>query len=219
MSDPAAGLYQEKHQGYFSAPRFDLLQMLPPGGDLKLLELGAAHGATLRAAKERGIAAYAVGVDLVEPPSLDGIDRFIHGDVESMTLDLPIDFFDVVLCADVLEHLVDPWRAVRLLTRHLRPGGLIVSSIPNFRNHRVLSAIVVRGNFGYAEAGLLDRTHLRFFCRQNIRELFEQAGLVVEAMETNMGGYGWRHKALDYGSFRLFHDFFVFQFRTRARKL
>jgi 2-polyprenyl-3-methyl-5-hydroxy-6-metoxy-1,4-benzoquinol methylase len=220
--DAAAALYRDKGEGYFGQPRLDLLEMLPRGAGLKMLELGAGDGATLRAAKALGIASYAVGIDLVEPsPPDDGlppVDLFLRGNVEAMTLALPAGHFDVVLCADVLEHLIDPWQVVRRLTGYLRPGGLLLASIPNARHHRVLTRLVLRGDFSYAEAGLLDRSHLRFFCRKNIRALFEQAGLVVESMEANMGAYGLRHRALNALSAGLLGDFFVWQYRTRARK-
>lgn len=233
--DAAAALYRDKQQGYFNLARLDLLAMLPTGGGLRLLELGAGDGATLRAAKAQGLASYVVGIDLVDlveladPGDLGGaapadagglppIDRFVVGNFETMALDLPADHFDAVLCADVLEHLIDPWQAVRRLAHHLRPGGLFLSSIPNLRNHRALAQIVLAGDFRYADAGLLDRSHLRFFCRKNVRELFEQAGLVVEAMEANMGAYGLRHKAINLLTAGLLGDFFVHQYRTRARK-
>jgi len=221
-SPATAALYRDKEEGYFNYPRLDLLEMLPRGRGLRLLEIGAGNGATLRAAKAMGIAAYTVGVDLVEPaPVADGlppVDRFFCGDVEGLAAELGEAAFDVVLCADVLEHLIDPWRTVRLLAGPLKSGGVFLSSIPNVRNFRALRAIVLEGDFRYAEAGLLDRTHLRFFCRKNIRQLFEQAGLTVEAMETNMGAFGLRHKAINALTFGLLQDFFVFQYRTRARK-
>lgn len=220
--DIQAGLYAGKAEGYFGAPRLDLLEMLPAGGGLRLLEVGAGRGATLRAAKARGIAAYTVGVDLVGPEggAADDhdLDRFIQGNVESLELDLPEGSFDAVICADLLEHLVDPWRAVTRLTSYLKPRGLFLASIPNVRNHRALRPIVLEGDFHYQEAGLLDRSHLRFFCRKNVQELFTGAGLVMEAMEENMGAYGLWHKVLDRLTLRRFHDFFVFQFRVRARK-
>jgi SAM-dependent methyltransferase len=220
--DAAAALYADKHRGYFTAARLDLLEMLPPGGGLRLLELGAGDGATLRAAKALGLAGFTVGIDIVEPAAPPAgepaVDRFLCGNVEIMELDLELETFDAVLCADVLEHLVDPWRVVVRLAGLLRPGGVFLSSIPNLRNHRALRPIVLGGDFRYAEAGLLDRSHLRFFCRGNIRELFEGAGLVVEAMEENMGGYGLRHRLLDRLTLGRLHEFFVFQYRTRARK-
>jgi 2-polyprenyl-3-methyl-5-hydroxy-6-metoxy-1,4-benzoquinol methylase len=217
-----AGLYAGKERGYFTYPRLDLLEMLPRGAGLRILEVGAGDGATLRTAKALGIADSTVGVDLVEPaPATDGlppVDRFLCGDVEALGAELGEGEFDVVLCADVLEHLIDPWRTVAFLAGRLKSGGLFLSSIPNIRNHRALRSIVLKGDFRYAEAGLLDRSHLRFFCRRNIRELFEQAGLRIEAMEANMGGYGLRHRAINAFSFGLLKDFFIFQFRTLARK-
>jgi 2-polyprenyl-3-methyl-5-hydroxy-6-metoxy-1,4-benzoquinol methylase len=222
MSNVTARLYDDKDRGYFSAARTDLLHMLPQGGGLRLLELGAGDGATLRAAKALGLASWVAGIDIVAPVSAaegqPAIDLFLHGDIE--TLD-PVSLpggLDAVLCADVLEHLVEPWRVVSRLAGLLKPGGVLLSSIPNVRNYRALRAIVLQGDFRYQPAGLLDRSHLRFFCRRNVRELFEQAGLVVEAMEENMGGYGLRHRLLDRLTFGRCHDFFVFQFRTLARK-
>jgi len=223
-AEPTAALYRDKEAGYFNYPRLDLLEMLPQGAGLRMLEIGAGDGATLRTARAQGIAAHTVGVDLVPPaPAADGlppVDRFLTGDVDRLIAEgeLAEGDFDVVLCADVLEHLIDPWRTVRLLARCLKPGGLFLSSIPNVRNFRLLSSVVLHGDFRYADAGLLDRTHLRFFCRKNVRELFQEAGLRVEAIEANMGAYGLRHKALNALSLGLLTDFFVFQFRTRARK-
>ncbi len=218
----AAALYAAKEEGYYRNARLDLLSMLAPASGLRLLDLGAGRGATLRAAKALGIASYTVGIDLVAPQAAAAgepeIDEFVRGNIEEADFPWPAGSFDAVLCADVLEHLIDPWRAVAALAARLRSGGVLLSSIPNARNHRLLRALVVDGDFRYADAGLLDRTHLRFFCRQNIRQLFAQAGLVVEAMEENMGGYGRYHRALDALTCGRLHDFFVFQFRTRARK-
>ncbi|HXO22250.1 MAG TPA: class I SAM-dependent methyltransferase [Thermoanaerobaculia bacterium] len=220
--DAAATLYHDKGQGYFNYPRLDLLEMLPQNAGLTILELGAGNGATLRSAKAMGIASYVVGIDLVDPgpteAGLPPVDKFLCGNVETMDIDLPTNHFDVVLCADVLEHLIDPWRVVRKLTIHLKSGGLLVSSIPNVRNHRVLREIALKGDFRYANAGLLDRSHLRFFCRKNVRDLFEQAGLVVEVIESNMGAYGLRHKVINALTGGLLKDFFIFQYRTSARK-
>ena len=222
VADSAAALYRDKGKGYFNYPRLDLLAMLAGRSGLRILELGAGDGATLRTAKAMGIASHTTGIDLVAgAASGDGlppVDRFLCGNIETADFDLPAAGFDVVLCADVLEHLIDPWGVVRRLAGTLRPGGLLLSSIPNVRNHRVLSRLVLRGEFRYAEAGLLDRSHLRFFCRRDVRALFEQAGLEVEAIETNMGAYGLRHKMLNVLTCGLLRDFFVFQFRTVARK-
>jgi 2-polyprenyl-3-methyl-5-hydroxy-6-metoxy-1,4-benzoquinol methylase len=83
----------------------------------------------------------------------------------------------------VLEHLADPWDALRNLASHLAPEGWIVASIPNVRYWKVVSDLVVRGEFRYVDAGILDRTHLRFFTRGGIQELFTDSGYTVEHLE------------------------------------
>ncbi|MGZ3452221.1 MAG: methyltransferase domain-containing protein, partial [Polyangiales bacterium] len=89
---------------------------------------------------------------------------------------------DCIVFADVLEHLVDPWAAVRRARELLVPGGTLVVSIPNVLHHSVVQDLA-RGRFDYRDAGVLDRTHLRFFTAATARELVEQAGFQVERME------------------------------------
>ena len=89
---------------------------------------------------------------------------------------------DCIIFADVLEHLVDPWATLRRARDLLSPGGTLVVSIPNVLHHSVVRDMV-RGRFDYRDAGVLDRTHLRFFTAATARELVEQAGFTVERME------------------------------------
>jgi SAM-dependent methyltransferase len=86
--------------------------------------------------------------------------------------------FDVVLCGDVLEHLRDPWSALRGLAALAAPGGQVVLSVPNVA-HWTGRRALVRGRFPYAEHGLFDRTHLRFFTRTSAGDLARSAGLRV----------------------------------------
>ena len=83
--------------------------------------------------------------------------------------------FDVVLCGDVLEHLRDPWSALRALAAL---GGQVVLSVPNVA-HWTGRRALARGRFPYAEHGLFDRTHLRFFTRASARDLAQSAGLRI----------------------------------------
>jgi len=86
--------------------------------------------------------------------------------------------FDVVLCGDVLEHLRDPWSALRALAGLAARDGRVVLSVPNVA-HWTGRRAVARGRFPYAEHGLFDRTHLRFFTRASARDLARSAGLRV----------------------------------------
>jgi O-antigen biosynthesis protein len=97
---------------------------------------------------------------------------------------------DCIIFADVLEHMVDPWEAVRRAKAMLAADGCIVASVPNVRHSTVLAS-VWNGRWDYADCGLLDRTHLRFFARANAIELFQQAGMTVEVVRRNVDEVPW----------------------------
>ncbi|WP_162799341.1 class I SAM-dependent methyltransferase [Nocardioides sp. 616] len=88
--------------------------------------------------------------------------------------------FDCVSFNHVLEHMVDPWLALRTTRERLSPGGYVVGELPNIRYAPFLFDLAVRGRFEYSDSGLLDRTHLRFFTRSSAQGLFESTGYVLE---------------------------------------
>ena len=94
---------------------------------------------------------------------------------------------DCVIFADVLEHLVDPWGTLRAWRARMTPGGTLVISLPNV-GHRSVMGGLVRGAFRYVPAGVLDRTHLRFFTRASAIDLIEQAGFRVTHFERVIDG-------------------------------
>lgn len=183
--------YKEKSELYFTHPRRDLISLVADKKQVKLLELGAAGCDTLVEFKKSGIAAEVVGVELFSMPETNQksplIDKLIIADIEKDTVNLPQEYFDVIICGDVLEHLVDPWAIVRKLSASLKKGGTFVLSIPNIRDIESLYKIIVKGDFRYnPKGGVLDSTHLRFFCRKNAVALLEQGGLTIDAVYTNI---------------------------------
>lgn len=90
---------------------------------------------------------------------------------------------DCVIFADVLEHLADPWTVLRRWRQRLAPGGVVVASVPNVAHHSVTLDLLLRGRWDYADAGILDRTHLRFFTRETALRLFRDAGLEPTHLE------------------------------------
>jgi 2-polyprenyl-3-methyl-5-hydroxy-6-metoxy-1,4-benzoquinol methylase len=91
--------------------------------------------------------------------------------------------FDCVVFNDVLEHMVDPWAAVRDTMSYLSPRGVVVASIPNVRHVKIVTKLVLWGDWTYTDMGVLDRTHLRFFTQRTIRSLFADCGYVIERLE------------------------------------
>mgnify|MGYP000024875688 CR=1 FL=1 len=138
--------------------------------------------------------------------------------------------FDVVLLGDVLEHLEDPASVLALLQKYLKAGGYLVISVPNVANYGVRLELL-RGRFRYADCGVLDRHHLRFFTLDTLRELLESAGLEIEALEVTPGLFCWSPYRLTFGRLkgrfrfwrqweyalaRRFKRLFAFQFIVRA---
>ena len=91
--------------------------------------------------------------------------------------------FDCIAFNDLLEHMPAPERALQLAKRMLTPEGVIIASVPNVRHFSVVWDLVVNGNWTYRDAGILDRTHFRFFTRSSIARMFAEAGLTVTRCE------------------------------------
>lgn len=151
------------------------------GSDRRVLELGPATGHMTRVLKDRGCSVVGIEFDramaeLAEP----FCERVIVGDLDELDLDAELgsDRFDVVIAADVLEHLKDPLSALRRLRRFLNENGYFVISLPNVAHGSVRLALL-QGHFNYRHVGLLDTTHLRFFTRESIDELLDEADLAV----------------------------------------
>ena len=86
--------------------------------------------------------------------------------------------FDVVVAADVLEHLSDPWWVLAQLKVFLAPDGYVVVSLPH-AGHNAVIASLIDGDLEYGRTGLLDKTHIRFFALKNVQALFEETGFTI----------------------------------------
>jgi len=169
--------------GYFRGNRRDLLPHVPEG-TRRLLDCGCAAGEFGRLAKDHGVAEV-VGIDIDTRAcemAEDVLDRVICGNIEELEIPYQDGYFDCIVCADLLEHLVDPTATLVKLTRVLSSDGVIVMSIPNVRFYDVL-AMLANGRWQYADAGIMDRTHLRFFTAFEMCEMVKEAGLAVERMQ------------------------------------
>lgn len=155
------------------------------GSNKRVLELGCATGNLARALVGRGCTIVAVEIDeRAAERASESCERVIVGDIERIDFgqELGDDRFDVVVATDVLEHLRDPVACLRAVKPFLRPNGYVVASIPNVAHGSVRLALL-GGRFQYTETGLLDRSHLRFYTRQSIEELFEEAGFAIGHLE------------------------------------
>lgn len=166
---------------YSSFIRYELLQLLDQhdsSAPLRVLEIGCACGATLLEIKNRFPQAELYGIEL-NPHSSAIAETFAK--VQAMNAEEPLsypqDFFDYIILADVLEHLYDPWKVLANLRNYLKVGGYVLSSIPNLMHVSALRSLI-NGQFTYTDAGLLDRTHIRFFTLYEIERMFVNCGFI-----------------------------------------
>jgi len=180
---PAAG------KNYYSRVRFDLIEHIPDTA-YRILEIGCGDGATAAEIKRKRPDVTIVGVEL-DPSAASNaakvLDRVLVGSVEETLDEIGYDHFDVVLYGDVLEHLTDPWKVVTEHLGVLSKGGCMIASIPNIGYFKVIK-MLKQGKWAYQDAGIMDRTHLRFFTRSTMIDLFQQAGMRVRVVGRIWGG-------------------------------
>ncbi|MHB8891677.1 MAG: class I SAM-dependent methyltransferase [Candidatus Limnocylindrales bacterium] len=161
---------------YFQGDRRDLMSWLD-GQWGRVLEIGCGEGGNALWLRAHG-ASRIVGIEL-DPASAtrarDQFDEIVAEPVESGLGRLDEEF-DLIICADVLEHLVDPWATVAALAQKAAPGATLVVSIPNIRFARTLWQIAFGEGFSYTTEGIFDRTHLRFFTRRNVAAMLRDGG-------------------------------------------
>jgi SAM-dependent methyltransferase len=176
---------------YYVQPRPEVAALVPPAC-CRVLDVGCGCGQLGRLLRQRGHKV--TGIELVPEMAEEArhwLDRVEVLDVETVAWPFAPGSFDALVFADLLEHLVDPWRVLRQAVGLLAPGGVVVASIPNLQNLDVLWRLV-RGRWEYRERGLTDFGHLRFFTLHTIRGLFAQAGLTITHVGHRYRRSWWR---------------------------
>ncbi len=102
------------------------------------------------------------------------------------------NFFDYILLLDVLEHLREPEKIIRLFKPYLKKDGKIIISVPNIA-HVSIRLKLLMGKFDYEKVGIMDETHLRFFTQKTIEEFIKQAGMQIVELD----------HSVDFGQFPL----------------
>ena len=191
--------YSDKEQQYFEYPRTEMLAFVPVTS-AKVLEIGCGRAGFAQLLKARG----AVHVTAIEAHAESAVwarqrvDRLLDMPIEDAIPALQGQEFDCIVLNDVLEHLVDPWKVLAALRGVLSAEGRIVASLPNVRYLPVFKDYVLRGQWRYQQDGVLDRTHLRFFTRTAMRELFESTGFAVEHVQgINATNVSWKFHLLN----------------------
>jgi 2-polyprenyl-3-methyl-5-hydroxy-6-metoxy-1,4-benzoquinol methylase len=156
----------------------------PPG---VVLDIGCGGGATGKLIKEKFPGTHVIGIELnagAAEHARQLLDTVICASIDTINLADHVGGMRVttVLLLDVLEHLYDPWQALRRIHGWLQPGTRVLASLPNVRNICTLDHLA-GGRWDYDKNGVLDITHVRFFTKGTLRQLFEQTGYEVRNLE------------------------------------
>ena len=189
----------KKKSQYFEYTRKEILPLLPDKPS-KVLEIGCGAGNTLVWLKNLKHCTWIGGVE-ISPEAVEiargRLDAVYPVNIEQNNLSIQESTMDLILCLDVLEHMVDPWEVVKRLYKLLKPGGALIVSIPNVRNQKVLFPLLFKERWDYTDAGFLDRTHLRFFVRETAIRLVESAGLKVDMVSSTGLGRSRRSRVMN----------------------
>ncbi len=182
------GIFRKKwgfDLSYSSSVRYELLKHIDIGRPgLSILELGCALGGNLMHIRwlNRSASLTAVELDASAAKIAKNYGDVSVMDVEKIDFDALNGKFDYVIAGDLIEHLRDPWGLIKNLAKVLKPNGKVIVSIPNVAHvSNIYNLLNCR--WDYEDEGLLDRTHLRFFTRETMVAMFEEAGFSIEACE------------------------------------
>jgi 2-polyprenyl-3-methyl-5-hydroxy-6-metoxy-1,4-benzoquinol methylase len=174
--------YDNKPVDYFAEARREMLPFVP-AHCRRLLDVGCGAGRFGELLKQsRNIEIW--GVEPVASAAAKAsakLNHVINGPFDAET-ELPAGTFDCVIFNDVLEHMVAPEQALRYAKGLLSPGGVVVASIPNIQYFPVVWELMFHGRWEYADAGVLDKTHLRFFTKSSILKMFQSEVYSVESI-------------------------------------
>ncbi len=167
---------------YYSSRREDLLPFVPYGTK-RVLDVGCARGFLGELIKkERGCQVYGIEINhRVAETAKSRLDDVFCTDIENAQLPFQ-ESLDVIIFADILEHLYNPWHTLATVKKLLQRDGIVIASIPNTSHYSVLLDLL-RGRWDYIPFGLLCISHIRFFTKATIEEMFTKAGYTLLTLE------------------------------------
>ena len=210
--------YQEKKETYFSTARVDIESMLPNFSS-NVLEIGCATGNTLKWLKETGRCNLTHGFEFFESAANQAkncCDKIFLGDAEKIIHLNGLSKYDLILCLDVLEHMYDPWTFVKALSKRLDQNGVMIVSLPNIRHLKIIMPLLFKGKWNYTDAGILDKTHLRFFTLESSIDLLTVNELKLIQVKRNMGGISSISSLVNLLTFGVFRELLTTQYLLKV---
>lgn len=214
----ATDVVDDNRLGYYGFVRKEIAPLLPSKAE-RILEVGAASGGTLNWLKQQFPGAVTTAVERNEELRValnKNVDKTLIGPIEDVVAEL--ETYDLILLLDVLEHLDEPDKLLRQLHTKLDNDGVIIVSIPNVAHLSVSLPLLFLRKFEYQDAGILDRTHKRFFTDASAVALLNSTGFRV-SKGIMLGIKGRKAKFIDLISFGLIKHHLTKQYAMCAEKV
>jgi 2-polyprenyl-3-methyl-5-hydroxy-6-metoxy-1,4-benzoquinol methylase len=153
---------------------------LLPNKYSRILEIGCGYGSFRENFKEEneywGVEPNSSATEV----ALTKLDHVLTGYYDEISDQLPDNYFDLVICNDVIEHMVDHENFLDSIKKKMVGNSYIVGAIPNVRHYQNLINLLVHKDWEYQEMGVLDKTHLRFFTKKSLIRLFKKHNYLIE---------------------------------------
>lgn len=203
---------------YYTETRPEIVALVPKSIKT-ILDIGTGQGHFLKSVKEqRGCETWGIEVEAkVAEHAKMHADRIITGKVEDVLDLIPDNYFDCITFNDVLEHTLEPLNILRMIKPKLSEKGIIMASIPNVRYFYNLYELIVKGDWEYKDAGILDSTHFRFFTKKSMSQMFTSAGYKLISQDGINEIISIKIKLFNLLTFGFFRDTKYLQFICIAR--
>lgn len=110
------------------------------------------------------------------------LTKVLLGTYDDVHEKLPNQYFDLIVCNDVIEHLPDHEAFLKEIQSKLTARGVLIGSVPNIRFLPYLLSLLCKKDWKYESSGVLDRTHLRFFTQKSLWRTFKESGFDIEEL-------------------------------------
>jgi 2-polyprenyl-3-methyl-5-hydroxy-6-metoxy-1,4-benzoquinol methylase len=172
--------YEGKNDSYYLHGRPEILPFIPAGIQTAL-DVGCGNGSFGSLLKNhRSCTVWGIEPNKTAAYEAEKkLDKVINALFSKNMPELTSQKFDAIFFNDVLEHLIDPAEALANCKNLLNKNGYIIASIPNIRWYPVILSLIRYKDFKYEEAGVMDKTHLRFFTLKSMHRLFESNGYKI----------------------------------------
>ncbi len=210
-------------QGY-SGFRPDIVKLID-GTPTNILDVGCGAGLLAKEIKALYLGCRVTGIEaddsLIERAD-EHCDHVIKLDLNHVDIYESNELFDVIIFADILEHINQPENVLNHLSQYLKDDGYIITSLPNIRHYSTFVSLYFFGVWPQNSRGIHDKTHVRFFTKKNIFSLLNDEGFEIEKEARNVRlieSQSWTNipgKLFDFWPFR---PFLTFQYLHRSKKI